>query len=578
MNDPAPAGPAADGIEEGKRLVRVGGDHGLSLADRLAERFRWIAWRTPLHTLRLRGRFPLKLLAVADDPFLGDPRRGQAMLDGMLSFRGEVVNLPAIDLAKPAYSPAFADYLHSFMWLRDLSTVTTRAVGAPIAEGLMRKWLDAHGEVVADPAWRADLWGKRILFWVAHAPLILSSTDLVYRSRVLNGLARGARHLDRTADRAPAGPRRIAACAGIVAAGLMIPGGDARRALDEAGLARAIAASVGSDGGVTGRSPLGLIDAIMLLTMLRATYAARRIDPPELIDATLARMVGALQGLTLGDGALSSWQGGNPVAADQVAAIVEATGVRTRPLRQARDWGYHRLAAGQTVLVIDAAPPPVARLVEGGCASTLAFELSDGTRRLVVNCGGARSVHASVPASLTEGLRTTAAHSTLIVDDSNSTAIHGDGTLGRGVASVELSRQDGGGTARLDASHDGYVRRYGLIHRRQLLLSADGRDLRGEDLLIPAGKKRQRGDIPFAIRFHLAPGIEVSPTTDNQAAFLRLPGGAVWQFRCREATLAVDDSLWVDGAGRPHATRQIVLSGQSPPGGASVTWLFHRAK
>jgi hypothetical protein len=28
-------------------------------------------------------------------------------------------------------------------------------------------------------------------------PLILSSTDLVYRSAVLNTLARGARHLDR---------------------------------------------------------------------------------------------------------------------------------------------------------------------------------------------------------------------------------------------------------------------------------------------------------------------------------------------------------------------------------------------
>lgn len=30
---------APDGIEEGKRLMRVGGDKGLSLAERLAERF-----------------------------------------------------------------------------------------------------------------------------------------------------------------------------------------------------------------------------------------------------------------------------------------------------------------------------------------------------------------------------------------------------------------------------------------------------------------------------------------------------------------------------------------------------------
>ena len=46
--------------------------------------------------------------------------------------------------------------------------------------------------------------------------------------------------------------------------------------------------------------------------------------------------------------------------------MVEASGVRTRPLRQPRDWGYQRLAAGSAVLVMDAAPPPVGRVVEGG--------------------------------------------------------------------------------------------------------------------------------------------------------------------------------------------------------------------
>ena len=90
---------------------------------------------------------------------------------------------------------------------------------------LTRRWLSNHADRVSEPAWRPDLWGWRILFWATHAPLILSSTDLVYRSAVLNGLARGARHLDRSADRAPVGLQRIAAWAGIVAAGLLITGG-----------------------------------------------------------------------------------------------------------------------------------------------------------------------------------------------------------------------------------------------------------------------------------------------------------------------------------------------------------------
>ncbi|WP_315762196.1 heparinase II/III family protein [Sphingomonas sp. Y38-1Y] len=578
MNDVPPLDPGADGIEEGKRLIRQGGDQGLSLSERIAERFHRLTWRTPIHTLKLKGRHPLKLLTVADDPFFGDIERGQALLDGKLMFRGEALPVEALALDRPAFSKAYGEHLHAFAWLRDLSSVTTRQVGAPIAESIMRQWIAAHGATISEPAWRPDLWGRRILYWTSHAPLILSSTDLVYRSNVLHALARGARHLDRTADKAPAGAPRIAAWCGVVAAGLMIPGGDPRRIFGEAGLAKALAASLTDDGGIVGRSPAALYDAIQLVTMLRGTYAARRMELPEFAAERLPRMVAALLGVAHADKALSSWQGGCPQDPELVVQTIEATGVRTRPLRQARDWGYQRMSAGNTLVIVDAAPPPIARMVDGGCASTLAFELSDGQSRIVVNCGGARSAVVQVPAALTEGLRTTAAHSTLVLGDSNSTALHGDGTLGKGVAEVELSRQESEATSRIEASHNGYVRRFGLVHRRLLALGNDGRDLRGEDMLLPEGRRRRRDPVPFTIRFHLAPDVEVAPTADGQAAFLRLPGQLLWQFRAKGAALAIEESLWINAFGRPIATRQLVLSGEAAPGGASVSWAFHRSR
>ncbi|CAN5822695.1 heparinase II/III family protein [soil metagenome] len=567
----------ADGIDEGKRLIRQGGDKGLSLAERLAEQFHRLTWRTPIHGMRLRGRHPLKLIAVPDDPFPGDPRRGRALLDGKLSLRGETRMIADLDLARPDFSRAFADYLHSFLWLRDLSTVATRAQATPIAEDLMRRWLAAHADTVSEPAWRADHWGRRILLWTAHAPLILSSTDLVYRSLVLNTLARGARHIDRGADKLPPGAPRIAALCGVVAAGLLIEGGEARRAATEAALAKALSVSVFEDGGSVARSPLAQLDIIMLLTSLREVYRARRLVEPSGIGAVLARMVPALLGVCHGDKGLSSWQGGGPVSGETLDQIIAVTGVRARPLRQARDWGYQRLAAGAGVLIMDAAPPPITRLVEGGCASTLALAFSDGPHRLIVNCGGARTAVAQLPAALADGLRTTAAHSTLIVGDSNSTAIHADGTLGRGVAEVELARQESVVSSRIEASHDGYARRYGFVHRRQLVLSGDGREVRGEDLLVPASKQRKLAASAFAIRFHLGLGVSVSPTADGMAALLRLPGGLLWQFRCRGGTLGIEDSLWIDADGRPHATHQLVVSGEAPAGGASVSWVLKRA-
>ena len=564
-------------IPVGRRLVRAQGSSGESLTERLTSQFYRLTWRTPLHALRLRGRYPLKLLAVPDDPVTGDSGAGTAILRGEMIWRGEQVNCADIDFANEAISSGFSTYLQRFEWLRDLAVAGPRAQVAPAAEMLARKWLENHADRISEPAWQPDLWGWRILFWASHAPLILSSTDLVYRSAVLNGLARGARHLDRTADRAPVGLPRIAAWAGVTAAGLLIAGGTPRRSFGEAGLARALNSGFSVDGGLVCRTPQGQLDVVMLLSMLARVYDARRIEMPPALGNAMHFSVPPLLGVTLGDGGLSSWQGSPPLAGARVEAIVAASGIRTRPQRQARDWGYQRVSAGQTVLIMDAAPPPDRRVANGGCASTLAFELSDGRHRLIVNCGGANAGGAHVSRTLANGLRTTAAHSSLILADSNSTALHSDGTLGRGVSEIALERQENEGSSRIEASHDGYVRRFGLIHKRTLALTGDGRELRGDDILLPAKARYKPMTSAFAVRFHLAPGIEATPTADGMGALLRIERGALWQFRCRGGTLSIDESLWIDGDARPHATLQLVVSGEAPPGGASIGWVMRRA-
>ena len=201
-------------IEPGKRLIKVGDDRGVSLSERLAYRLHRLAWKTPFHSLRLRGKFPLKLLAVPKDPIAGDKAAGQAILEGRILHRGKSVPIDALDFADPAITADFSDYLQSFAWLRDLAAAATREKGARLAEKIVQRWLATYAGQVCERAWRADLVGRRILFWTAYAPYVLSSSDLVYRSSVLNALARGARHLEKGADKAPAGLPRIAAWVG----------------------------------------------------------------------------------------------------------------------------------------------------------------------------------------------------------------------------------------------------------------------------------------------------------------------------------------------------------------------------
>jgi uncharacterized heparinase superfamily protein len=523
-----------------------------------------------------RGKQPLKLVAVPRDHVHGDRQRGESILGGELVVGSQTISLKELDFAALDVGGAETEQLQGFSWLRDLAAAASREKGARVSEAIVGRWLIAHG-ARADESWAPHLWGERILFWTAYAPYILSSSDGGYRSALLNTLARGARHVEGCADKARPGLDRVTAWCGVVAAGLLVQGGVPRVARGEAGLARALSSAQFDDGGLVSRSPFEQVLLVDRLGLLRACYQAAKQTLPEGIEAASQASLAALHGVMMGDGALSSWQGCGPGESARLTALIEGCGLRARPLRQPRGWGYHRMSALGTIVVLDASPPPQQKIAEQGSASTLAFELSDGTQRLVVNCGGPGPLPSELPDDLVHGLRTTAAHSTLVLADTNSTNIHPDGSLGRGVEDVEISRSEDNDSSRLEASHDGYVRSFGLVHKRSMMLGNDGKEVRGADHLIPKGRKKIRESASYAVRFHLAPGVEATITADGMGAILRSDAAPPWNFRCRGGNLGLEESLWIDGKGQPHGSTQLVIVGEVSALGGEIGWQLRRA-
>ena len=191
--------------------------------------------------------------------------------------------------------------------------------------------------------------------------------------------------------------------------------------------------------------------------------------------------------------------------------------------------------------------------------------MSHDRERIVVNCGayrGARSNWARVA-------RATAAHSVLVVADTNSTEIREDGVLNRAPMSVTSERAEHEGQQWISGTHDGYRERFGLIYTRELFLAADGDDLRGEDRLVG------RPGATFAVRFHLHPSVEASLAEGEAVALLRLPSGSRWRLRAAGAEMSLGESIYL-GSGEARKTQQVVLSGSAAPGGTTVRWAMRR--
>jgi uncharacterized heparinase superfamily protein len=545
----------------------------------VANHFYRLTWRTPLHNMRLKGKYPLKLLAVLPDKVAGDARAGKAIRAGYFLFRGQKLPLADLDFNAPMSAP-LAEYLHGFRWLRDLGSTATREQGAPIAEAVMRKWLAANAEKPSEPAWAPENAGWRLIFWAAYAPYILSSTDLVYRSLLLTCFARTARHLDRSGRQ---GSHRLAearslgrrGCGGAVAARRRAAPGLWRGGPE----ARAGKGALYNDGGIISRSPTDLLRTIELLGLVNAAYDAVNDEPPSFITETLARTVAAFarhhawrwRPCELAGCGRDQFRAGRARRAGQrrthpSAAAGAGLGLSAHRRRR------HRAAGGCRSAARDA-----------GCRCGLRFYLRArgerragpadrqlrrrGSRRRARSRKSWHRVCAAPP-------RTAPSSSTSAIRPRSCMTAHS----ASGVTEVELHRQELENGSRIEVSHDGYVRRLGYMHRRLLLVSNDGRDIRGEDMLLPSQRRRKPAAVPYVLRFHLAPHVDASLTADEQGALLRIDMAALWQFRAGAGKLSIEESLWVDGEGRPHATKQLVVSAVAEPGGNSLGWLLKRVE
>ncbi len=255
------------------------------------------------------------------------------------------------------------------------------------------------------------------------------------------------------------------------------------------------------------------------------------------------------------------------VEEDAVVVDLALTRSETRgqPRCRRRNPGFQRLQGGQSLVIVDTGKPPPRGFDGDAHAGTLSFELSQGRERIIVNCGGYRGAK---PA-WRRVARSSAAHSVLVVGDTNAVEIQADGSLGRAPNSVRCERAEEGGHQWIAATHDGYRPRFGVTYARELYLAADGDDLRGED------KLTGRSGAPFAVRFHLHPAVEASLIEDGGGALLRLASGAAWRLRASGAEMGLGESIYL-GTGELRKTQQIVLSGTTGPSGATVRWAIRR--
>jgi uncharacterized heparinase superfamily protein len=527
-----------------------------------ARSLRHLLYASPFYHLTLKGRTPDALRFSPPAYRLGDPEAGRAILDGAFTLSHHKAHLGRDPWVAAMDDPGQLADLHGFSWLADLF-----AVGGDEAREragvLLTGWVERNRKW-HELSWRPDILGERLSAWLAFYEFL--SVDQGDTNAVLLEMAMiQARHLGRSCDQAPDDARKFKAIQGLIFAAICLPGAESMLESSLDLLAKEIHAQIFPDGGHIERNPSRLLDVLSRFNQIRALMLAAHEEVPLDLQGVIDKITPMLRALRHGDGGLALFNGGFEEDRALIDTVLAGTGVRGKALTSAPHSGFQRLAAGRTVIIADTGKPRFSDAL-GSHAGTLSFEMSVGKDRLVVNCGAASTEGEKWLAAM----RTTAAHSTVSVDDGDSTQFSETGSLISGPNNVECTRREADGAVWLDTSHDGYIKSVGILHRRKFFLDASGEDFRGEDLVEGSGGKS------FCVRFHLHPGVHASQVQGRDAVLLKLGSGAGWQFQASGGAISLEESIYLSGHGEPRRCEQIVIAGPLHGDGAQIKWRFHK--
>jgi uncharacterized heparinase superfamily protein len=553
----------------------------LAFADQLRSSFEGMLQSSFIWRRVLSGPAPDRLLAQPRSFFPKSLVEGDLIVAGRFRLPGgEADASDGSPFFTPAPSVQWLENLHGFGWLRHLEAVGGEQV-QDHARQLIAHWIRSYGQNWSDVAWRPHVIARRLMTWASFGRFVLSNADILFRSRVLWTMARQARHLAATVNRAPPGLPRLTAIMGLVHSGVTLPDAEQRLAKGLHLLSEELTAQILPDGGHISRNPEAVLVIMSDLLSIMDAMRLRNMAVPATVRRAIDRMTPMVRFMTLGDGKLANFNGGSEGPDGWSASLLMHEEAAHRVLTHAPHTAYDGLSVGPTIVIVDVgcAPPP--EVSTEAHAGTLAFEMSVGRERLIVNCG----------APLTKGAdwrqatRATAAHSTLTIADTSSAPMVAQDfalsllgpRLTAGPTHSESKREESADGHWLHMNHDGYVKPFGLLHERDLFLSNDGSKLIGTDRIGARGQRADAQPVPLALRFHLHPAVRPTLDAEKKTAMLALASGASWRFET-SGDLNLAESIYCEGGDTIRKSSQLVVTAAAHSEPVELTWSLARVR
>ena len=455
--------------------------------------------------------------------------------------------------------------LHNFFWLFTLDLKSSKK----ITQSIILNWLEKNHSYNSKN-WEIDTLSKRIISWLSNTKLTYEESNESFKQKFNFIVKKQINHLINEINRSESVDDKIIGCAAIILSGLSYK--DEKFLKNGLNLLKKIINySFDNTGFPKSRSLRQLVFYLKYFILIREFLKESQNEIPNYLDEIIFNLGQAYNLLNQSKNITYLFNGNHVSNNSDFNDYLKFRGYKFKS-HSNEFGGYALLKNKNSSICIDFGQAPEKKFSANYQAGCLSFEFTYSDNKLICNSG----YFQNFKHQLNSISKSTASHSTLILDNSSICKFKknnsGNYLINKSYKIFNKKIINEKNYWNLTAAHDGYQKKYGVIHQREIEFYPEKNKIIGKDHLI---KKKNFKSTNFEIRFHFLSNSKITKTKDGNAILIELKGSG-WKFTSENHLIDIETGLYFGNKNSFTENQNIFISGQTQKNDQTIVWKIEK--
>jgi len=464
--------------------------------------------------------------------------------------------------------------LHSFLWLAKLDRKNSKI----ITKDIIKSWINIFYNYEPQ-TWDMKIMARRIIAWSSNTDITLENSEKLYKKKFFLSIVKQSNFLLKNLDNLIYEPDKIVCCSAIILSGIMFKENESNFKIGIKELEKTIKNYFDKNGFPKSRNPEEIFIYLKYLILIREWFKEAQRAVPDFLNNIILKCGNCYSALSCSNKQFPLFNGATEINHRDYDIFLKT-------LKYKFNDNTHEIGdlikikkRGFEFFIDCGNPPPnnYSKFYQAGC---LAFELISGKQKVICNSGYGKYFSTKINALS----RSTAAHSTLYINDTSSCTfqknqfinkIYGNSLIEKHKI-IKKNYTNEKNFYLIDATHNGYERKFGYIHTRSIKILKKDDKIYGEDQLKKT--KNYSNSLIYYIRFHIYPDTKIVKTKAGNSVIISLSNKEGWLLQAKDNNIDIEKNIFLGNKNKIINNESIFISGKINNEIISIKWEIERIK